>query len=189
MLGADADTQALLHEFSGRVGADPQTIHVAHGSYHDTRRYLTALGVRFEELDRASSQPVPSFSKSEFFRRTLPAGAVVRLLANLVRARRAGEARELDVMPWGGAYNRLPIDATAFPHRRERFLLKHTVSLRPHASQEQTQATRRWLAECHPSIRIGRGLRELPRPGALRPSLRLLREVLAPRKEKQDVDR
>ncbi|MGH2781687.1 MAG: BBE domain-containing protein [Thermoleophilaceae bacterium] len=89
---------------------------------------------------------MPAFSKSEFFRRTLPAGAVVRLLANLVRARRAGEARELDFMPWGGAYNRLPIDATAFPHRRERFLLKHTVSLRPHASREQTQAARRWLA-------------------------------------------
>jgi hypothetical protein len=64
---------ALLQGFSGRVGADPQTIHVAHGSYHDARRYLTALGDQFEELDRASSQPVPAFSKSEFFRRTLPA--------------------------------------------------------------------------------------------------------------------
>jgi hypothetical protein len=65
-----------------------------------------------------------------------------------------------------------PIDATAFPHRRERFLLKHTVSLRPHASQEQTQAATvaGSIMECHPSIRIGRGLRELPRPGALRPS-------------------
>jgi hypothetical protein len=49
-------------------------------------------------------------------------------------------------MPWGGAYNRLPIDGAAFPHRRERFLLKHTIALRPHASQEQTQAARRWLA-------------------------------------------
>jgi hypothetical protein len=52
---------------------------------------------------------------------------------------------ELDFMPWA-AYNRLPIDATAFPHRRGRFLLKHTVSLRTHASQEQRQAARRWLA-------------------------------------------
>jgi len=75
MLGADVDTHALLQGFSGRVGADPQTIHVAHGSYHDARRSLTALGDQFEELDRASSQPVPAFSKSEFFRRTLPAGA------------------------------------------------------------------------------------------------------------------
>jgi FAD/FMN-containing dehydrogenase len=93
----------------------------------------------------AHNQCLPS-SKSEFFRRTLPAGALVRLLANLVRARRAGETRELDFMPWGGAYNRLPIDAAAFSHRRERFLLKHTIALRPHASQEQTQAARRWLA-------------------------------------------
>ena len=35
------------------------------------------VGDQFEELDRASSQPVPAFSKSEFFRRTLPAGALV----------------------------------------------------------------------------------------------------------------
>jgi hypothetical protein len=75
----------------------------------------------------AHNQCLPS-SKSEFFRRTLPAGALVRLLANLVRARRAGETRELDFMPWGGAYNRLPIDAAAFSHRRERFLLKHTIA-------------------------------------------------------------
>jgi hypothetical protein len=46
----------------------------------------------------------------------------------------------------GGAYNRLPIDAAAFPHRPERFLLKHTIASRPHVSQEQTQAARRWLA-------------------------------------------
>jgi len=93
MLGADVNAQALLEDFSARVGADPQAIQVAHGSYHDRRRYLTALGDQFEELDCASSQPVPAFSKSEFFRRTLPAGALVRLLANLVRgavpARRA----------------------------------------------------------------------------------------------------
>jgi FAD/FMN-containing dehydrogenase len=146
MLGDDVDTHAWLQGFTGRVGADPQTIHVAHGSYHDARRYLTALGDQFEELDRASSQPVPAFSKSEFFRRTLPAGALVRLLANLVRGRRVGETRELDFMPWGGAYNRPPIDATAFPHRRERFLLKQTVALHPHASREQKQAARRWLA-------------------------------------------
>ena|SRR5207247_983073 len=82
------------HLIGGVTDADPQTIHVAHGSYHDSRRYLTALGDQFEELDRASSQPVPAFSKSEFFRRTLPAGALVRLLANLVRGHRVGESRE-----------------------------------------------------------------------------------------------
>jgi hypothetical protein len=33
MLGADVNAQALLEEFSARVGADPQAIQVAHGSY------------------------------------------------------------------------------------------------------------------------------------------------------------
>jgi hypothetical protein len=43
------------------------------------------------------------------------ANPCTHLLANLVRGRRVGETREPDFMPWGGAYNRLPIDATAFP--------------------------------------------------------------------------
>jgi hypothetical protein len=112
MLGADVNAQALLEDFSARVGADPQAIQVAHGSYHDRRRYLTALGDQFEELDCASSQPVPAFSKSEFFRRTLPAGALVRLLANLVRgavpARRASSTSCRGAGPTTGSRSMRP---------------------------------------------------------------------------------
>jgi FAD/FMN-containing dehydrogenase len=50
--------------------------------------------------------------------------------------------RELDFSPWGGAYNRVPVDATAFAHRAERFLLKHSVVLEPGAP---TEAARCWL--------------------------------------------
>ena len=45
--------------------------------------------------------------------------------------RRPGEARELDFSPWGGAYNRVPVDATAFAHRDARFLLKHAAVVEP----------------------------------------------------------
>jgi hypothetical protein len=51
------------------------------------------------------------------------------LIARLVADRRPGEERELDFSPWGGAYNRVPADATAFPHRDARFLLKQTATV------------------------------------------------------------
>jgi len=38
-----------------------------------------------------------------------------------VEGRAAGESRELDFMPWGGAYNRRRPEETAFVHRDERF--------------------------------------------------------------------
>ena len=40
-------------------------------------------------------------------------------------------ARELDFSPWGGAYCRTPADATAFPHRDARFLLKQAAVVEP----------------------------------------------------------
>ena len=60
------------------------------------------------------------YCKSEFFRDPLPAEAVERLVDQLVSDRRPGESRELDFSPWGGAYNRIASDATAFPHRNAR---------------------------------------------------------------------
>jgi FAD/FMN-containing dehydrogenase len=56
-------------------------------------------------------------SKSEFFRRELPRAAIDALMDSF-------EEGELDFSPWGSAYNRVAPDATAFVHRRERFVLK-----------------------------------------------------------------
>ncbi|MFF0342590.1 FAD-binding oxidoreductase [Kribbella sp. NPDC004875] len=72
------------------------------------------------DLKRTLSEGEPDdrviHSRSEFFRAPLPRDAV----ADLVR----GDC-ELHFTPMGGAYNRVPGDATAFAHRGERFLLEH----------------------------------------------------------------
>jgi FAD/FMN-containing dehydrogenase len=65
------------------------------------------------------------YLRSEFFRSAVPAADLVSLLA---ADRRPGEARELDFSPWSGAYNRVAADATAFPHRDARFLLKQSAT-------------------------------------------------------------
>jgi Berberine and berberine like len=64
-----------------------------------------------------------------------------------VRGRRPGEARKLDFMPWGGAYNRMPADATAFPHREELFLLEHSVVVPAAFDSAATEAARAWLSD------------------------------------------
>jgi FAD/FMN-containing dehydrogenase len=85
-----------------------------------------------------------AFSKSEFFRRLLPRPAIDELVTHLVADRRPGEARSLDFMPWGGAYNRVPADATPFPHRAERFLLKHEVVAAPGEAAGRDWLRRSW---------------------------------------------
>ena len=84
-------------------------------------------------------------AKSEFFARPLPAQAVGALLEAFAEGRAAGESRELDFMPWGGAYNRVPSTATAFVHRDARFQLKHAAVVDPQASTAATHAAHRWV--------------------------------------------
>lgn len=94
-------------------------------------------GLSWPELKRSFSDREADdrviVSKSEFFRRPLPADVIDELLAL---------GCELNFTPMGGAYNRVPADATAFVHRTERFLLEH-VSTGPE------QVRRSWTA-AHP---------------------------------------
>jgi berberine-like enzyme len=60
----------------------------------------------------------------------------------LGHGRDPGASRELNFTPMGGAYNRVPADATAFAHRDERYLLEHVAVADPDAPS----AGRQWLA-------------------------------------------
>src|SRR6266536_3430315 len=140
VLGSESDTGKLLDELVARAGVDPASAGLEHGSYRETKRYLAEHG---PEEDRPLGH---LYSKSEFFRRPLPTEAIAALVAGFQRGRVAGQSRELDFTPWGGAYNRVPADATAFAHRDERFLLKQAVVVDPDAPATEREAARRWLA-------------------------------------------
>jgi FAD/FMN-containing dehydrogenase len=91
----------------------------------------------FSDEDVADDRIV--YSKSEFFSSPLPRDTITQLLS-------AG--CELNFTPMGGAYNRVPSDATAFAHRSERFLLEHT-------STDRTAVRRSWsIAHPHGSGRL-----------------------------------
>ena len=114
-----------------------------------------------DPAEEPAGSPVPQppaapclYARSEFFARPLPAEAVGALLEAFGEGRTAGESRELDFMPWGGAYNRRPADATAFVHRDQLFQLKHAVVVAPDAppasqAAAHRAATRSW-ASVHP---------------------------------------
>lgn len=134
VLGGGADPDALLAEFADRVGAAPISTVRRRLGFRAAQRALLGSGSTADPLNL-------ELSKSEFFRRALPAEAIEELLETLVRDRRPGQARALHFTAWGGAYNRTPADATAFAHRRERFLLEHVLTMDPHAP-----AAARWWA-------------------------------------------
>jgi FAD/FMN-containing dehydrogenase len=153
--GSRADAAQLVQELVGRVGSDPTATGLTPMTWPQTRKFWAELGDTGEEPG-GSSIPQPTeerclYAKSEFFARPLPTEAVGALLDAFEEGRRAGEARELDFMPWGGAYNRPPPDATAFVHRDQLFQLKHAVVVDPDApaanqAAAHRAATRSWAS-------------------------------------------
>ena len=150
MLGSETETAALLDEFVSVAGADPVSSEHAHMRYGSLKNYLAERGPGDQEDE--DGRP---YMKSEFVREPLPTGAVKALVELFGRGRRPGEARKLDFMPWGGAYNRVPVAATAFPHREELFLLEHSVVVPAGFDAGATKAARAWLSDSwelvHPS--------------------------------------
>ena len=142
MIGTETETAALLDEFVALAGADPVSSERAHMRYGSLKNYLAERGPGDQEDE--NGRP---YMKSEFFREPLPADAVQALVELFARGRRPAEVRKLDFMPWGGAYNRVPADATAFPHRDELFLLEHSVVVPAGFDGASTEAARAWLSD------------------------------------------
>ena len=118
---ADPGRPPEVYAFGAAVGDDvaelrglaPSIVERFPAPYPEVKAFLADLDLS-PELDH---------SRSEYFRGDLP---VDELIATLTADRVPGVGRELDFMPWAGAYNRVPVDATAFPHRDARFLLKQS---------------------------------------------------------------
>lgn len=148
MSGAWAETENLLDEFVTHLPAKPDSLALVELPYRAAKQWLVehAPGVEGEATE-AGDQSGPPFlyAKSDFFRRPLPRPAIAALVDHLLEEEVRGQVRELDLTPWGGAYNRVDPQATAFVHRRELFLLKHAVTVGPDASHADREAAYRWL--------------------------------------------
>ncbi len=149
--GGESEASDLLGGLAELAGPAPASTVMTPAPYAAAKRYLADLG---DEMASASAESAHNLSRSEYFDGPLPGDAVAALVRNLDADRRPGQARELDFTPWGGAYTRVPADATAFPHRDARFLLKHTAAVAADAPSRDRQTARGWLhrswATVHP---------------------------------------
>jgi FAD/FMN-containing dehydrogenase len=157
-LGSEAEAAELLDEMVVRAGSDPTSASVRHMSFPESRQFWAELGAAEGAATDGPSRPPAQrpvlYIKSEFFRRPLPAAAISALLEQFTQGRSPAETRELDFMPWGGAYNRVRPNTTAFVHRAELFQLKHAVAIGANASPKHKAVahrvvTRSW-ATVHP---------------------------------------
>jgi FAD/FMN-containing dehydrogenase len=159
VLASEAEAAELLGELTARVGAEPALASRRHLPYREAKRYLDGLEPIEGQAGLASPDQAPQqgtlFSKSEFFRRPLPRDTIAALVENLTRELAGSHSREVSFLPWGGAYNRVRADATAFVHRAELFLVQHLADIKPSASRAESAAARGWLARSwtlvHPS--------------------------------------
>jgi FAD/FMN-containing dehydrogenase len=156
LLGTESDAVELLDQLVVRVGRDPTEASHTHMSFPATRRFWAELG-RAEDGTNGNPEPEVTlprrlFAKSEFFRRPLPNEAIAALVDTLSQGRASGESRELDFMPWGGAYNRVRPDATAFVHRAELFQIKHAAVVDPPTSTDAEAAAHRWVTHSWTSV-------------------------------------
>ncbi|WP_158564217.1 FAD-binding oxidoreductase [Jiangella anatolica] len=102
------------------VGIEPTWEIHEPGPYLPAVRRLNLLGSALPE----GTIPADLITgRSMFFDRTLPAATVSALVEGLVADRTPGFARECTFFAWAAGYGRVPVDATAFPHREASFLV------------------------------------------------------------------
>ena len=150
----EPEAASLVDRLVALVGSDPTSVVSTAMDFTQTRRFWANLGSDEAAVDPQAAQPEQPylFAKSEFFRRLLPADAITALLETFTAERAAGQVRELDFMPWGGAYNAVPAGATAFVHRDELFQLKHAVVVDPSASAVEKEAADRQVVRSWGSV-------------------------------------
>ena len=141
LIGRDSVARELLDALVSLVGSEPLTRRCSESSYRDSCAFQASLiGGQTQGSVRKRR-----FTKSEFFGRPLAYDAISTLLKTLIAGCGSGVQRTLEFAAWGGAYNRVAPDATAFAHREQLFTLEHTVSIQAGASEAETRSAREWV--------------------------------------------
>jgi FAD/FMN-containing dehydrogenase len=139
MIADRATTTAAVAGIRDRLGRHPVEATFTELPY---ARAKAVLGE-----DPPDSERLLESHRSQLFDEPFPAATVAQLVAQLGQARRPGQSRTLSFLPLGGAYNRIPAEATAFAHRRSRFLVEHIAAVSPTAAVAEQEAAAAWTAQ------------------------------------------
>ena len=139
MTADPATTRATVAELGHRAGS------VAVEAAYTERRYADAKALLGQ--DPPETERLLDSHRSQLFDEPFSSASAAGLVEHLARSRRPGEGRTLSLLPLGGAYARVPVEATAFAHRRSRFLVEHIAAVRPTSSGAEHRAAAGWTAE------------------------------------------
>jgi Berberine and berberine like len=166
LISATGDREPVVNVFgttSGQavdLGIEPASSVRVEGSYRDAKREFAGFDVH------GLGGPVEgyTFSTSQFHDQSLPPATIEAWIDQLYLDPAPGVTRMLDLMPMGGAYNRVPAEATAFVHRSDRFLLKAGTVV---SANGRIQAAQQWVRSFRDLARLdgtGRAYQNFPDP-------------------------
>lgn len=88
-------------------------------------------------------------TRSHFLDAALGRGAIEECVRLFGEDRKHAEYRELELVPWGGAYAR---GSSAFAHRSSRFLIRHTATTGARAPSDLRRHARAWTEASFASL-------------------------------------
>ncbi|MFI0723994.1 FAD-binding oxidoreductase [Streptomyces sp. NPDC021224] len=149
--GSRADLAAAADKLASAVGADASSVSLHQHSYHDAMFSYAGCG----SWSAAQCHLAPAgrlgrdtyTARSDFYDTDLSAAGISALLSQVQRlaGTKGGGAGSVALTALGGAVNRVDPTATAFSHRRSRFLAQYLAS--------GALSTAGWLNTTHDAMR------------------------------------
>lgn len=155
VLGEPDGTPASLHVLEQGLGPLAGRLRATALEPARAAEYFCGLLDRRARPAWQPSRPYPAagyqFTHSQFFEEPIGADAFNACLEALQSDRMYGECREIEFIPWGGAYADTAAD-TAFIHRTANSLVRHTSMLGARATTEMRERARRWCDLSHDAL-------------------------------------
>lgn len=155
-LGDPDELGPLLDALIDAVGSKPETTVCDTVTYRDGMTHwfgcdgMSTAECHFIGHNPEAKLPRIAFARGRgsFLRQTASREGVAELLAAFESRRQAGQMRNLEILTFGGAVNRVPSDATAFAHRDSRFFFGYSVGAMAELPRKEQDAAEEWVNSC-----------------------------------------